>query len=172
MPGLRDRRFTIYDAMEAAGVFEANPANSYSRDPTTGDSMYSGPVEYPKIFYSPEGDQELVPGCNPEDIETKGGKILRVNEHWQLVTKVAKNKDEERQLREEGWHDHPSDAMRANPKLAKAAPAKTSTDRIAELEGQIARLQADRDATAAGALAARASAPLSIRPAPSPSEAD
>lgn len=172
MPGLRNRRFTIYDAMEAAGIFEANSANSYSRDPTTGDTLYSGPVEFPKLFYHPEGEQELVPGCNPEDIETKGGKILRVNEHWQLISKIAKNREEEKALREQGWHDHPSDSMRANAKLAKSAPAKTSTNRIAELESQIARLQADRDSTAAANLAAQASRPLSARLASPPAEPD
>src|SRR5574340_1262403 len=43
------RRFSIYDAMEARGDFESNPANIDSRD-SQGRSMYKK-AEYPRMLY-------------------------------------------------------------------------------------------------------------------------
>lgn len=156
MPGLRNRRFTIYDAMEAAGIFEANPANSYSRDVITGDGLYKGPVEYPKMFYHPKGETRIsVPA---EVIELPSGRIIERNEQRELIHAIANNSADERRLRDDGWHDHPSDAMRAGGD--KNAPLKTSGDRIAQLESEIRRLQAEKDAQAAEILAATARNPL------------
>lgn len=142
MPGYRNRRFTIYDAMEAKGVFDANPANPYARDPVSNDSLYTGPVPYPKMFYSPTGEYQItVPG---EWITTLNGPKL-VGEQKELIHTLAKNADEEATLREAGWHDHPAKAITAG---GGKAPPTSAGDRIASLEAELARLRAQPPAAA------------------------
>jgi hypothetical protein len=144
MAGFRNKRFTIYDAMEASGAFDRNPANQTARDDVSGESLYNGPIEYPKTFYSPKGETKItVPG---EMVQTLEGVKLR-SQQKELITAIAKNADEEAALRAEGWHDHPAKAIHAG---GGEAPPTSSVDRIAQLEAELARLQGDvlRQATA------------------------
>jgi hypothetical protein len=101
------RRFSIYDVMEEKGVFEANPANINSRDNENG-SLYKGPVEYPKMLYHPLAEMEVVVPGQWEQTPL-GPKYL--NEQQGIKFKIAKDKEEERQLRAEGWTDHPSKSI-------------------------------------------------------------
>ena len=126
----RDKRFTIYDVMEANGVFDSNAANAISSD-------YEGPVPYPQMFYHPQGESRvLVPG---EPINTPLG-VQVVGEQRELVNQIARNKIEADALRAAGWHDHPAKAVAAS---GKVAPAMSPDSRIKDLEAQIRRLQAD-----------------------------
>lgn len=125
----RDKRFTIYDVMEANGVFDSNPANAISSD-------YEGPVSYPQMFYHPQGESRvLVPG---EAINTPLG-VQVVGEQRELINQIARTKIEADALRASGWHDHPAKAIAAS---GKAAPAVSPDMRIKDLEAQIRALQA------------------------------
>jgi len=141
----RHRRFTIYDMMEAKGLFEINPANTDSRD-SDGNPLYKGPVEYPKMFYHPKGEERIVTPA--EVIVTPLGPKM-VNEHREIITQVAANAAEEEALRADGWWDHPAKAIAAGGGIA---PAVSSDTRIRDLEAQIAKLQAERNNEGAKAL--------------------
>lgn len=151
----RNRRYTIYDRMEDVGIFEANPANVGSRDPVTNEGLYAGPVPYPKMFYHPEGAMKItVPA---EIIVTPFGPKA-VGEQRELVNEIVQNVEEEKKLRSAGWHDHPAKALACNADWCKqhgtaGVPAQSPSGRIAELEEQIRRLQAERDAEGAQVLA-------------------
>lgn len=149
----RQTRFTIYDAMEARGLFESNPANVDARDPTTGESIYVR-QRYPKMFYHPEGEEKItVPA---EQIVTPLG-AKEVNEQRELIWRLARNEQEETALREAGWHDHPGKAVRERIKgqliaqgyegealelkLEKLAPKVSAQDTIASLEEQLEDLK-------------------------------
>jgi hypothetical protein len=127
MANAKRTRFTIYDVMEAQGVFDDNPANASSAE-------YKGPKQYPKMFYHPEGRERVVQRA--EIIATPMGPE-RVGELRQIINRVAQDADEEAALRLLGWHDHPSKAMKA---AGKEAPPTVSLTREAELEEQIIRL--------------------------------
>ena len=132
-------RFTIFDALDAQGYFDANPANPGSRN--TEGMLYQGPVEYPKMFYHPQGDQRVtVPG---EAISTPFGPKI-VGEQKELIWKIAQNAEDEAKLLAEGWHDHPAKAIAAAGDPTRPVPPKPPTDRIRELEAQIAALQAQQ----------------------------
>jgi hypothetical protein len=130
----RTRRFTIYDVLDEKGYFDSNPANPGSRD-NEGDSLYSGPVEFPKMLYHPEG--ATVVTVPAEVIVTPLGP-KSVGEQRELVSQIARNASEEAKLVAEGWHRHPADAVRAG---GGVAPPKGASDTIADLQAQIARLQ-------------------------------
>lgn len=146
-------RFTIFDALEKAGAFDSNPANTFARDKSTGATLFKGPVEYPKMLYHPEGEQRvLVPG---EWIATLNGPKL-VGEQKELVWQTVDSLVEENELRSQGWHDHPAKAIRARieagvaagtlPHSAlKAIPAMSSDQRIKDLEAELSRITASRD---------------------------
>lgn len=146
-------RFTIYDALEKAGAFDSNPANHFARDKTNGSSLYKGPVEYPKMFYHPQGEQRvLVPG---EWIATLNGPKL-VGEQKELVSQTVEDLVAENALRADGWWDHPAKAVRARIEAAIAAgtlpasalktiPAMSSDQRIKDLEAELTRITASRD---------------------------
>lgn len=127
MAQARKTRFTIYDVMEGQGVFDDNPANSYSSD-------YRGPLQYPKMMYHPEGKERLVQRA--EIIATPMGPE-KVGEMYAMISRVANDADEEAAMRELGWHDHPAKAMKA---AGKEMPQMVAFNREAELEAQIKRL--------------------------------
>lgn len=152
-------RFTIYDVMENKGYFSANPANPNARDKTDGHSLYSGPVEFPKMLYHPNGEERiLVPA---EILTTPLGPKL-VGEQRELVSMTVQNSEEEAAALADGWWDHPSKAIRrrvelaieANPglsekerqKMLQAVPMMSSDTRILELEKELARLTGQMDA--------------------------
>lgn len=156
MPGRT--RFTIYDALDQSGYFESNPANTYARDKTTGSGLYTGPVEYPKMLFHPQGEERIVvPG---EIITTPlGAKI--VGEQREMLYLTVNNLSEERAALAEGYHDHPAKAIRArvmqtiatNPKITEkekakllsSIPVSSSADRVKELEAELARLTGLKD---------------------------
>lgn len=127
----RDKRFTIYDAMESRGDFDLNKANA-------GSPEYKGPEMFPKMFYHPEGAQRvIVPG---EIIITPLGP-KKLGEQLELIYQVASNKSEADALRKQGWHDHPSKAVAAS---GKEAPPVSPDQRIQDLEAEIARMKAEQ----------------------------
>lgn len=128
MRNSRAHRFTVYDVMEAQGVFEDNPANSQSPD-------YKGPLEFPKLFYHPEGRERITQRA--EILATPLGP-QKVGELKELISRTAMDETQERELRELGWHDHPSKAIAAS---GREAPPTVSTNREVDLEAQIAILQ-------------------------------
>jgi hypothetical protein len=130
MANARKTRFTIYDVMESQGVFDDNPANSYSGE-------FKGPLQYPKMFYHPLGQERVVQRA--EIIATPMGPE-RVGELKQMISRVARDPDEEAALRELGWHDHPAKAMKA---AGKEAPTFVGANRESELEEQIRKLTAE-----------------------------
>jgi len=128
MPNPKGHRFSIYDAMEAQGVFDANPANSFARDPVTGQSLYTGPQEYPKMLYHPTGDEmQVTPG---EEISGPyGPKTLNV--HFEMIHRIVGSKDKEDEWLAKGWRTHPT----------RAPGAPGVDNKIAQLEAELAELR-------------------------------
>lgn len=133
--GNRSNRMTIYDLMDAKGVFAANPANAGAMSADDGHSLYVGPVEYPKMLYHPDGEQEVLV---PERTEPTPTGPVKVPAQLAMKYKVVKDETEEEELRAAGWHDHPADALAAR---GEVAPAKSSDQRIKSLEAEIERLK-------------------------------
>lgn len=145
-------RFTIYDAMENSGVFASNPANPGSRD-NDGNALYVGPVEYPKMLYHPEGEERIT---TPAEIVMTPLGARELNEQHELINKTVNNEAEEIAARAEGWLDHPAASVRIRimnliaassltPKeeaklLAKIPKLSPTSNKVAELEAEIARL--------------------------------
>lgn len=132
-----NNRFTIFDVMDKKGLFEVNPANPGARDQVTGEPLYLGPVEYPKMLYHPEGKTKVI--REAEEMETPSG-IKMVGEQRELIYEVVSNKAEESKLKAEGWHDHPAKAIAAS---GSEAPPMSSGQHISSLQAEIARLQAE-----------------------------
>lgn len=131
----QSNRFTIYDAMDKKGLFDTNPANVQSRD-SEGASLYKGPIQYPKMFYHPLGETRVLKPATAE-MTPFGPKML--GEQREIIHKVVHNAEEEKELRSQGWHDHPAKAIKAS---GKEPPPVSSETRVVDLEGQIAALQA------------------------------
>ena len=129
-----DQRFTVYDVMERRGMFASNPANPGAHD-ESGASTYAGPVEFPKMFYHPEGLERVT---KPAEVIATPLGPKEVGEQKVIITAVANNAEEEARLRDEGWHDHPSKALAA---AGKPVPAIGSDQRIQELERQAQMLR-------------------------------
>src|SRR6266849_3131465 len=111
----RHRRFTIFDMMEAKGVFEENPANADSSD-------YVGPVEFPKMLYHPEGARRVIV---PEEIIVTPLGPKSVGEQSELIWEIAEDADGEAKLRAAGWHDRPD---KANAKARGEALPRSDKD--------------------------------------------
>lgn len=137
MRGGRHSRFTVFDAMDAKGVFDSNPANASS-------PRYAGPVEYPKMFYHPEGKMREVQKA--EIVNTPFGPV-KVGEQFELINRTVHDAEEEARIRAAGWHDHPAKAIEAS---GKEAPATMTPGRVSDLEKQIAALQAQLSAARSG----------------------
>ena len=54
----QNNRYTVYDMLDAKGHFDTNPANPGARN-DAGDAIYAGPVEFPKMFYHPQGETRV-----------------------------------------------------------------------------------------------------------------
>lgn len=142
----RNRRFTIYDMMEAKGIFAANPANADAGvDEMTGEPIYKGPVRYPLMMYHPEGLERIIVDAQPLT-DTAGNAVLDRNgdpimrgEQREIVWQLVHSLKEERALRKEGWHDHPADAIAAS---GKEAPSKGTQQVLDAKDREIERLQA------------------------------
>lgn len=134
MPQTRgNQRMTIYDLMDAKGVFRDNPANADS--PEYVDS--GGPRPYPKMLYHPKGETKVTV---PAEVITTPLGPKAVGEQRELISKVVSNPAEERAARAEGWHDHPAKAIAAS---GREAPPMGPAGQIANLEAEIERLKAE-----------------------------
>lgn len=140
----QSRRFSIYDMLEENGVFDSNPANLSSVD-KDGQSLYKGPVEYPKMLYHPEGEERISVPAQAE-ITPFGPQML--GEQKELVCREVGSKVEERELRDAGWHDHPAKAIAAGNKVREArgeklriVPAISTTSLVTSLEAQLAEMK-------------------------------
>lgn len=122
------RRFTVYDVMEAKGVFEENPANAIS-------PRYAGAVEYPKMFYHPKGKMREVQKA--EVLQTPYGPA-KVGEQFELINRVVHDAEEEKRIRAAGWHDHPAKSIAAS---GAEAPPMADHNQVEALERQLAILQ-------------------------------
>lgn len=131
----KGQRFTIYDMMEAKGVFDDNPANT-SASPDVGGYQRA---EYPKMMYHPKGERRVtVPA---EIISTPMGP-KEVGQQTEIIHRIVGNAADEKKLLAEGWHNHPAKAIAAS---GGEAPAMSSDQRIKDLEAQIAALQTEKD---------------------------
>jgi hypothetical protein len=135
---------TVYDLMEAKGIFAQNPANvgSMTED---GSPLYQGPVPYPCMFYHPQGEVRVtVPGR----VEPSPTGPIHIPDQFEIIWELAKNAEDEQRLRDEGWHDHPAKAIASAKgqglEWAKniPIPAMSSDQRIRSLEAEIERLTA------------------------------
>lgn len=167
----QNNRFTIYDAMEKAEYFSSNPANPGSRSPADGTTLYTGPVEFPKMMYHPEGEEKIIV---PAEIVMTPLGAREYNEQREMIHRIVNNQAEYEVALAEGWHEHPAAAMRvrieaqiANSNLTdketaillKKIPQISSPNRVAELEAEIAKLKKLRD------IATPAATPLKVAPA-------
>jgi hypothetical protein len=146
MAGHRNKRFSIFDAMDDRGDFISNPNNSGAQS-REGEPLYKGPTQYPKMMYHPMGEERIT---SPQRIEpTSTGPVI-VPETTELVHRVVETDAQYQELRKQGWHDHPAQALAA---AGKTAPEMGLDKQKEALERQIAALQAQL------ALAQPASAP-------------
>ena len=136
MRGGRHSRFTVYDVMEAKGLFDMNAANSSS-------PQYQGPVEYPKMYYHPKGLKRVIQKA--ELLQTPFGP-QKVGEQFELISRLANSKADEDRLINAGWHDHPAKAIAAS---GENAPPMTAHGRISDLERQLAIVTAQLNAARA-----------------------
>lgn len=133
-------RFTIYDALDAQHYFDTNPANQDSRDPTSGTSLYQGPVQYPRMMYHPQGVERVV--VRGERVKI-GDEWMTVGEQKEIIYRIVNSEAEEKAAVAEGWHHHAASAMRA---AGKEAPATGADQVIADLERKLKQLQEEKDA--------------------------
>lgn len=130
----RKRRFTIYDAMEEKGMFAKNPANPDSVT-EQGEVLYRGPVQYPKMLYSPTGEQVVtVPA---EVVVTPLGPKL-VGEQKELIHLIVNSDAEELTALSAGWHLTPGESMKAG---GLEAPPETPLQMIARLQAEKRELE-------------------------------
>ncbi len=142
----RSKRFTQYDLMDAAGIFAANPANADAMQDGEGNSIYKGPVQYPRMMYHPEGEERiLVEGQFVTDGE--GNPLLRNGEpivrgqQKELVWEMVNSLEEEQVLCAEGWHDHPADSIAAANDPKRPPPPKGAQAVIDQKDRRIAELE-------------------------------
>lgn len=128
------QRFTVYDVLEGKGVFRKNPANLGAQD-ETGQALYSGPVQYPRMLYHPTGEERIIQ--EGEVINTPLGPKL-IMQQREIIWQIVHTAEEEDREVAKGWHKHPADSMRA---AGKEAPATGADHVIANLRRQIEQLQ-------------------------------
>ena len=135
------RLHTVYHAMDAKGLFDANPANVSAKN-SDGNSIYAGPQQFPKLYYHPLGDENII---NPgEWVETIRGAVL-LGEQKELVSKLASNQAEADELEAAGWWDHPAKSLAARPGMdPKKVPQMSADTRIKDLEAKIKELEAEK----------------------------
>ena len=142
--GLRsNQRMTIYDVMEAQGKFASNPANAQSINADTGEVLYQGPVEYPKMLYHPEGEKRMV---EAERMEPSALGPQRIPAKYELIYQIVENAEDDARLRAAGWHEHPSDAIAAS---GEAAPPTTHFSTTDAIKKELERLQKQLDLASA-----------------------
>lgn len=143
--------FSVYHALDENGYFDGgekfpgNPANSGHQD-------YKGPVEYPRMFYHPKGEMRIT---QPAEIIMTPIGPKAVNEHKELIAAIAENEADGKRFREAGWHDTPAKAEAA---AGRREAKQDDRQRIADLELEIKRLQAQRNSAVAESVNASAGA--------------
>lgn len=150
---MRENIHTVYDRMAAKGYFRNNPANIDSRDPNSGESIYKGPIAYPKMLYHPEGKKRVM---SPEVTVPGPAGSQVVPATYEIVNKIVKNKAEFDEAKALGWHEHPSDAFWASlteeEQLIVERPAKSAQTRISTLEQQLEDMRKELEAARAGTI--------------------
>lgn len=139
----KTKRFTIYDAMEEAGVFDKNPANAQARNNETGEVLYKGPVEFPKMLFHPEGEMKVIVPAVAEATPF-GPKYL--DGQSELIYQIANNAKEEKELLGAGWHKSPAVS---HGKRTGEAVVLPPLDALAAAEAEIAELKAKIAASSA-----------------------
>ena len=131
-------RHTIYDVLEAKGLFHQNPANFYAVD-SEGLPAYQLQI-YPKMLYHPQAETRQV--TQEEEDITKGGRVQVRGGLREMIHQVVNNEAEEKVLLEKGWHLSQAKAMRANG--VSNAPAETVGELMAAsgAEAELARARA------------------------------
>lgn len=147
-------RYSIYDHMERKGMFRVNPANIDSRD-NEGRSLYKGPVEFPKMLYSPLGEERKT---RHESVETTPTGVITVPAQYELISAVAEDREAEALMLEAGWHATPEASIAAGNKLRakqglalRALPPKSPEAKVRDLSSENAALKAELDALRAAA---------------------
>lgn len=133
---MAENRFTVFDVMERKGMFKDNTANMVA------GAKYKK-QEYPKMFYHPTCETFVTVQAVAE--MTPFGPRM-VGEQREIVNKIAENLEEEKVLRAEGWHDHPSKAIAVAiaagaTRWGKEAPPISSAEHIEHLESELERLK-------------------------------
>lgn len=128
------QRFTVYDVLESKGYFRKNPANLGAQD-ESGQALYSGPVQYPKMVYHPKGEERIIQ--EGEVINTPYGPKV-IMQQRELIWRLVNNFEEETEALRAGWHSHPAEAIRA---AGKEAPQTGADQVIADLKRRIEELQ-------------------------------
>lgn len=147
---VKDKRFTIYDMMEAKGLFEANPANQSSQH-------YKGPIRFPKMLYHPKGEEIIT--VQAEVISTPLGP-KEVGEQREIVHMVVNTPNELKAALDDGWHEHPADAIEAS---GKKAPPKGAGAVVSAQEKEIARLNEELEELRLNPPVARPSAQIASK---------
>lgn len=141
---MQQKRFTIYDMLEARGEFRKNPANPGSVD-DSGNPLYKGPLKYPKMLYHPKGEEEIT---SKGDVMTSPLGAQLVNVRKKLISKVVNTPEEEKVLRDAGWHDHPAKAIAASgreaPPISPSAVISQKDEEIKRLQEALAAMKADQ----------------------------
>lgn len=130
------KRFSVYDLMDAKGVFKSNPANAGA---TTqhGVPIYRGPVKYPRMMYHPTGEEQVVV---PEKRDTNAfGHVTITPAVKEVKYILIYSAEEERQVVEAGWHFHPAAAIEAANDPKRPVPPRSSVARVVDLEDELAR---------------------------------
>lgn len=138
----RQHQFTIYDAMDARGDFDRNPANAGAYDRVSGEVIYSGPVQFPKMLYHPDGETYVTKPA--EEINTPFGP-KRVGEQREIISRIVATPDEEKVWKAKGWHNHPRGAVIA---AGGDAPPPSYEEQIADLKAELEKMRASAVATA------------------------
>lgn len=144
----KNKRFTIYDAMEAAGEFAKNPANREAMN-EDGSSAYVK-QEFPKMLYHPKGEERILFAGKKELVN---GEMVKVGEVRELIHKLVHNEQELEAALAEGWHRRPGDANSA--RTGEAPPPASAAERIEELEKLLAKEKEKGALTAAEAAGAK-----------------
>lgn len=127
----RRNQFTIYDAMEARGVFLSNPANVGARD-DQNNIIYKGPLPYPKMLYHPEGKEKQV---SPEvKIPVPGFGIQIMPATFEMISMIVAGPEEHQKMADQGWHDSPAKALKWKTLHEDGATPEEISEHLARME--------------------------------------
>jgi hypothetical protein len=164
------KRFTQFDAMEARGDFEANPANA-------GSTAYEGPVDFPRMLFAAE--EEVIVSGTFEEIRGRGTILL--GEQKALRHRIVGTKGElDEALASGEWFDHPAKALKSLIEANRAqgvedkrtVPIISAQETINSYERRIAELEAKLSEANEHKGLAAASPPIRGRAAPRTSTLD